>query len=71
MWTIRKRWVLDRYEKLQPLRPNVDENMIGEAIEKLWHYTEEVGTVVQQWCQGIVVATQIWISFTLNGKRIV
>ncbi len=34
---------IDRYEKLQPSRPEVDEQLIGLEIEQLWIYEEEDG----------------------------
>ena len=45
----------DRYEKLQPPRPKVDENLIGTIIEQLRDFTKPDGTVVHQWCKGKVV----------------
>jgi hypothetical protein len=47
---------IDRYEKLQPSRPEVDEQLIGQEIEQLWIYEEEDGETVLPWCQGVVVA---------------
>jgi len=46
----------DRYEKLQPSRPSIDENLVGLEIEQLWMFEEEDGTRVKQWCQGVVIA---------------
>ena len=49
----------DRYEKLQDrTRPKVDETMIDVRIEQLWEYTEEDGSVVKQWCSGVVVGVK-------------
>ena len=48
--------MIDRYEKLQPSRPEVDEKLIGLEIEQLWIYEEEDGEKAPQWCQGVVVA---------------
>ena len=51
--------LIDRYEKLQDkMRPTVDETMIDVRIEQLWEYVEEDGTVVKQWCSGVVVAVK-------------
>ena len=36
----------------------MDDNLIGVNIEQLWEFTEEDGTVVPQWYQGIVVAVK-------------
>ncbi len=47
---------IDRYEKLQPSRPEVDEQLIGLEIEQLWIYEEEDGEKVPQWSQGVVEA---------------
>ena len=49
---------VDRYEKMQPPRPKVDETLIGARIEQLWEYKEKDGTAVKQWCQGIVIAVK-------------
>ena len=32
--------------------------MIDVRIEQLWEYVEEDGTVVKQWCSGVVVAVK-------------
>lgn len=48
----------DRYEKLQPPRPDVDENLVGLEIEQLWTMIEEDGNKFLQWCQGLVVAVK-------------
>jgi hypothetical protein len=48
----------DRYEKLQPPRPDVDENLVGLEIEQLWTMIEEDGKKFLQWCQGLVVAVK-------------
>ena len=32
--------------------------MIGAKIEQLWEYTEKDGTVVPQWCRGVVLAVK-------------
>ena len=50
--------IVDIYEKGQCPRPEVDDNLIGTKIEQLWEFTEGDGTVVPQWCQGIVVAVE-------------
>jgi hypothetical protein len=49
---------VDRYEKFQPPRPNVDESFVGSRIEQLWIFTEKDGTKVPQWCQGEVIAVK-------------
>ena len=48
----------DRYEKLQPPRPDIDESLVGTEIEQLWMMTEEDGRTFLQWCQGLVVAVK-------------
>ena len=37
-------WNSDRYEKLQPTRPEVDKDLIYYNIEKLWGYEEDDGS---------------------------
>ena len=47
----------DRYEKLQPKEcPTIDGSFIGAKIEQLWTFTEQDGTMVQRWCQEVVIA---------------
>ena len=46
----------DRYEKLQPKRPEVDEDLIYYNIEQLWEYKEGGGIKFNQWYQGTLVA---------------
>ena len=46
----------DRYEKLQPTPPEVDEYLIYYNIEQLWGYKEDDGNKVNQWFRGTVVA---------------
>ena len=36
--------IVDRYEKRQGARPDVDENLIGAKIEQLWEFKEKDGT---------------------------
>ena len=36
--------------------PKVDELIIDVTIEQLYEYIEEDGSVVKQWCSGVVVA---------------
>ena len=48
----------DRYEKMQPRRPNVDEGLIDRRTEQLWDFHEPDGTVVQVWCRGVVVGVK-------------
>ena len=55
--------IIDRHEKLQPARPEIDENLIGAEIEILYAYVEPDGSTKNMWCQGIVVAVR-------NGNRI-
>jgi hypothetical protein len=50
--------ISDRYERMQPPRPEVDANLVGLDIEQLWTFVEEDETEVLQWCQGTVVATK-------------
>ena len=63
----------DRYEKLQPSRPEVDEQLIGQGIEQLWIYEEEDGEKSPQWCQGVVVAiknrSKMHIQWNKNCSR--
>ena len=46
----------DRYERMQPEKPNVDETLIGSRIEMCWVYTEQNRTKVKVWCKCLVVA---------------
>ena len=39
-------WISDRYERMQPPRPEVDANLVGLDIEQLWTFVEEDGTSV-------------------------
>ena len=48
--------VIDKHEKLQPTRPDVDEKLIGVELEILYSYDEPDGSTKKMWCQGIVVA---------------
>ena len=50
--------VIDRHEKLQPARPEVDEDLIGAEIEILYSYDEPDGSTTNMWCQGEVVAVR-------------
>jgi hypothetical protein len=50
--------VIDRHEKLQPARPEVDEDLIGAEIEILYSYDEPDGSTLNMWCQGEVVAVR-------------
>ena len=50
--------IVDRHERMQPPRPEVEENMIGLEVEQLWIFEEEDGSKVSQWCQGLVVAVK-------------
>ena len=46
----------DRYEKIQPDKPKVTEELIGAQIKQLWEFNELDGNKVNQWCKGTVVA---------------
>ena len=49
--------VIDRFERLQPAtRPDVNEDLLNKEIEILYEFTEPCGKVINQWCQGVVVA---------------
>ena len=48
----------DRYEKIQPDRPEVKKELIGSWIEQLWEFNELYGNKVNQWCKGTFVATK-------------
>ena len=48
----------ERYEKLQPTRQEVYEDLIYYNIEKLWEYKEDDGSKTNQCFQGTIVAIQ-------------
>jgi hypothetical protein len=48
--------ISDRYERMQPPRPELDANLVGLDIEQLWTFVEKDGTKVLQWCHCTVVA---------------
>ncbi len=50
--------IIDRHEKLQPARPEVDEDLVGAEIEILYCYDEPDGSTTKMWCQGEVVAVR-------------
>ena len=50
--------IIDRHERLQPTRPEVNEDLIGAEIEILYSYDELDGSTTKMWCQGEVVAVQ-------------
>jgi hypothetical protein len=50
--------IIDRHERLQPARPEVDEDLIGAEIEILYSYDELDGSTTKMWCQGEVVAVR-------------
>jgi hypothetical protein len=50
--------MMDRYKKLQPPRPEVDEKLIDIEMEILFSYDEPDGTKSNMWCQGTVVAVK-------------
>ena len=63
----------DRYKKIQPDRPEVNEELIGSRIEQMWEFIELDVNKVNQWCNGTVVAinklnkVQIkWEEYTLH-----
>ena len=49
----------DWYDKLQPTRPEVHEDLIYYNIEQLWEYEDDDGIKVNQWCQGTLVSIKI------------
>ena len=47
---------IDRYTKLQSKeRPTVDDYFFRTKIEQLWNFTEQDGTMVSRWYQGVVI----------------
>jgi hypothetical protein len=48
--------IIDRHERLQPTRPEVNEDLIGAELEILYSYVEPDGSNKNMWCQGVVVA---------------
>jgi hypothetical protein len=50
--------IIDRHEKLQPTRPEVDEDLIDAEIEILYSYVEPDGSSKNMWCQGKVLAVR-------------
>ena len=63
----------DRHERMQPMRPEVNENLVGQDIAQLWMFDEEDRTTILQWCRGIVVAMlplRLGTGFTFNGVKI-
>ena len=46
----------DRYKKIQPDRPEVNEELIGARIEQIWEFSELDGNKVKQCYNGTVVA---------------
>ena len=59
----------NRYKKIQPDRPEVNEELIGAQIDQLWEFNELDGNKVNLWCKGKVVAINKGKNCTLNGKR--
>ena len=59
--------IIDRHERLQPTRPEVNEDLIGAKLEILYSYVEPDGSNKNMWCQGVVVAG---IKFILNGMPV-
>jgi hypothetical protein len=43
--------VIDRHERLQPARPEVDEDLIGAEIEIFYFYNKLDGSTTKMWCQ--------------------
>ena len=50
--------IIDRHERLQPARLEVDEDLIGAEIEILYSYDKLDGSTTKMWCQGEVVAVR-------------
>ena len=50
--------IVDRYEKNHPDQPKIDDQLINIKIEQLWYFTETDGTVVPQWCQGVIIGVK-------------
>jgi hypothetical protein len=50
--------VIDRHERLQPARPEVDDDLINAEIKILYSHVEQDGSTKNMWCQGKVVAVQ-------------
>ena len=48
--------IIDRHKRLQPARPEVNEDLIGAELEILYSYVEPDGSNKNMWCQGVVVA---------------
>ena len=46
---------VDRYEKMQPPRPTMDESFVNARIEQYWEFNEKNDKVVGVWCKGVVV----------------
>ena len=44
---------------MHPVRPDIDEDLIGAEIEILYKYVEPDGSSNNMRCQGIVIALQI------------
>lgn len=50
--------IVDRYEKKQPDRPKIDDQLINVKMEQLWYFTETDGSIVPQWCQGVIIGVK-------------
>ena len=50
--------IVDRYEKKQPDQPKIDDQLINVKMEQLWYFTETDGTIVPQWCQGVIIGVK-------------
>ena len=63
----------DRYEKIQPDRPELNEELIRVIIEQMWEFNELYGNNLNQWCKGKVVSIKKrnkvhiqWEDYTLH-----
>jgi len=50
--------IVDRYEKKQPDKPKIDNRLINIKMEQLWYFTKTDGTIVLQWCQGVLIGVK-------------
>ena len=48
---------IDRYEKMQPPKPNIDDTLINSQVEQYWPYNKENGDIVGMWYKGVVECT--------------
>ena len=47
--------IVDRHEKMQPARPEIDENLVGAEMEILYAYDKPDGSEKNMWCQCVIV----------------